>query len=107
MKTILNAGSNDGYFLISIDSFGSKFLGQYEINNNIKEVVTTFYQTENFTSFDSNSTPYIHNSDEPLVISSFKVRILTPNLDLANIGNENTIFLEHLKPIQQQFITEL
>lgn len=107
LKSILNAGTNDGYFLISIDSFGSKFLGQYEINNNIKEVVTTFYQTENFTSFDSNSTPYIHNSDQPLVITSFKVRILTPNLNLANIGNENTIFLEYLKPIQPQFITEL
>ena len=107
MKSILNAGTNDGYFLISIDSFGSKFLGQYEINNNIKEVVTTFYQTENFTSFDSNSTPYIHNSDQPLVITSFKVRILTPNLNLASIGPENTIFLEYLKPIQHQFITEL
>jgi hypothetical protein len=97
LKSILNAGTNDGYFLISIDSFGSKFLGQYDINNNIKEVVTTFYQTENFTSFDSNSTPYIHNSDQPLVITSFKVRILTPNLDLASYRSREHDFFRIFK----------
>ena len=91
--------AEQAYFLISIDGFTSNLIGEERLSSSIKSVVSRFYQLESYTSFDSTQDPYIHDGDIPLVISSFKVRILDPYYQPCNVGQDNSIFLNHVRPI--------
>ena len=55
------------------------------------------YSTENFTTADASmGTMYVHDSDEPLQISSIRVRILKPDGSLVGedvLQDDNTVFL--------------
>ena len=72
------------------------------MHNTIKSIVSRFYTSNSYTSFynEGNIEGYTHYG-EPITISSFTVRILNPEYDSANIQNDNTIFLQLLKPLPQ------
>lgn len=101
----LNAPTlEEGYFLISIDGFDNnqKLITKKDEKNTIKSIVSRFYTSNSYTSFynEGNIEGYTHYG-EPITISSFTVRILNPEYDSANIQNDNTIFLQLLKPLPQ------
>ena len=101
----LNAPTlEEGYFLISIDGFDNnqKLINKYDEKNTIKSIVSRFYTTNSYTSFygEGNVSAYQHYG-EPITISSFTVKILNPQYEYANIQDDNTIFLELIKPLPQ------
>ena len=98
-KSLNQITAEQAYFLISIDGFTSNLIGEHRLSSSIKSVVSRFYQLESYTSFDSTQDPYIHDGDIPLIISSFKVRILDPYYKACNVGQDNSVFLNHVRPI--------
>ena len=66
--------------------------------------MSRYYSESSYTSSSSDaSLVYTHNSDEPIIINSFKCRVLNSDKKLAqNIGKDNTIFLELVKAPPQR-----
>ena len=78
----------------------SDIRGQDNKNNKIHGIVGRYYSKDSYTSSveGEGSIPYLHESDDPLVLNSFKVRILNPNgTQMEGLQNDNTIFLEIIK----------
>ena len=107
-RDALNQLSSLPYYLIEIDGKGinSDIRGSRAsaINNTkISAIVSRYYQTLSYTSTmdGSGGIPYIHKG-QPLILDSFKVRILDPNGELtANIQDSNVVFLQHTPaPVQ-------
>ena len=100
--TGINQGGSLPYYLIEIEGKGinSDIRGSIDSaikNNKISAIVSRYYQTQSYTSAmdGSGAIPYIHKG-QPLIIDSFKVRILDPNGELTdNIQDSNVVFLQH------------
>ena len=107
-KNAINQGGSLPYYLIEIEGKGvnSDIRGSRESaihNNKISGIVSRYYQTGSYTSSmdGSGAIPYVHKG-QPLIIDSFKVRILDPDGTLTeNIQDSNVVFLQHT-PAQAQ-----
>ena len=97
---------DDAYYQVEIEmpirvDFNSSVIQ----NKRIHGIVGRYYNTNSYTQAveGEGAFTYIHNSDTPLYLSEFKVRILDSKGRLAeNIKNDNTILLELLKQDSNQ-----
>ena len=100
-ETVSNVQSGEGYYQIEISMpVNSDIRGQDNKNNKIQGIVGRYYSKDSYTSSveGEGSIPYFHESDDPLILNSFKVRILTPEGEqMEGLQNDNTIFLEVIK----------
>ena len=100
-ETVSNVQSGEGYYQIEISMpVNSDIRGQDNKNNKIQGIVGRYYSKDSYTSSveGEGSIPYVHQSDDPLILNSFKVRILTPEGEqMEGLQNDNTIFLEVIK----------
>lgn len=97
-------GNDNGYFLLDLNiPLLNDLITSDTIRKNIYSIVSKYYSYDSYTSQTGEEIVYIHNSPQPLTISSFDVRILNPDYSLAynNLGNDNTVFLL-LRKAQQQ-----
>ena len=96
-KQVLEASLSTGFYFIDVIA---EF--QNSISNSINSfkhtvgIVSNFYNQNSFvTGTSADSLIYTHNSDQPLVLSSFNVRILdSTRSQPENLGDSNHIFLE-------------
>ena len=84
-----------GYFLVEVNgNFNTDF---YSVDStpNIMAIISRYYELNSFTSGTSDdSLVYTHVGD-PVTLSSFAIRVLTPSRKLAdNLGKNTSIFLE-------------
>ena len=89
-----------GFYKIAVDMNGVKSdVRGFGENNTIQSIISKYYSQSSFTSsYSEGSIAYVHNSDEPLYLNSFRVRILDPNNKLSpNIGSKNCVFIEVIK----------
>lgn len=101
-KNTINQSGSLPYYLIEIDGKGIKSDIRGSVNSAIQNtkisaIVSRYYQTLSYTSAmdGSGAIPYIHKG-EPIIIDSFKVRILDPDGTITdNIQNSNVVFLQH------------
>jgi hypothetical protein len=95
-----------GYFLVEVQTkFTTRMLTDEQSHRNRVAIVSRYYQQDSYTSAAGDaSIVYIHNSDEPLYINSFKCRILDSDGNLATVGRDNTLFLQVVRalPLPQQ-----
>lgn len=92
-------GAESGYFKIEIEGIAhSEVVGSTGTSRTVQAIVTRFYtDTGNFCSAGSDSgIVYTHNG-EPQTVSSLRCRILNPDSTIADVGPDNTVFLEVLK----------
>ena len=88
VSKLLNSRKFDETELITIDN----------TKDNVVAIVSRYYEADSFTSAGSEASVVYTHKGAPLLLSSFKCRILTPEKILAkNIGPDNTIFLEVVK----------
>jgi len=95
-NSVLGATSQFGYFVIEVTSkFRNDVIGSNINKNNVVGIVGRYYEVNSYTSgTTSDSIIYVHNGS-PVILDSFKCRILDSNKDLAkNLGSDNTIFLQ-------------
>ena len=93
---------NYGYFLVEVSAhFNNDFRTPNDKKASVVAIVSRYYELNSFTSSDtSNSVVYTHKG-APMLLSSFRCRILDSEKNLAeNIGKDNTIFLEIVKSSQ-------
>lgn len=100
-KIFTNSYENEGYYMIELSMGVRQSLtggnGDISFNSNkVFGIVGTYYQSNSFTTDDASGIPYIHNSDEEILISDIHVRILNANGSVPPddlIGESNTVFL--------------
>jgi hypothetical protein len=95
----LNAQDAFGYFLVEVKAgFGNDFYTPLNNQNSVRAIVSRYYSVNSYTSgTEADSIVYRHNGD-PMMLSSFKIRILDSLKNVAsNIGEDNTIFIGIIK----------
>ncbi len=95
----LNAQDAFGYFLVEVKAgFGNDFFTPANNQNSVRAIVSRYYSVNSYTSgTEADSIVYRHNGD-PMMLSSFKIRILDSLKNVAsNIGEDNTIFIGIIK----------
>lgn len=97
----INAADQSGYYQIevSINGINTDIKGQDLYNNKIMSVISKYYSSTNYlSSYDEGSTEYFHKGDEPIKISSVKIRVLRSDGTLADeLADDNSIFLKITK----------
>lgn len=100
--TLSNTEFSYGYFLVEIQgNFKTNYYSN-EKSPNIMAIVSRYYELNSFTSgTEGDSLVYTHVGD-PITLSSFGVRIMTPQKVVAdNLGANTAVFLEIVKGTQQ------
>jgi hypothetical protein len=95
----LNAQDAFGYFLVEVKAgFGNDFYTPLNNQSSVRAIVSRYYSVNSYTSgTEADSIVYRHNGD-PMMLSSFKIRILDSLKNVAtNIGEDNTIFIGIIK----------
>jgi hypothetical protein len=70
----------------------------YYSSSNIVGIVSRYYEINSFTSGTSDDAVVYQHKGQPITLSDFKVRILTPSKELApNLGDGTSVFLEIIK----------
>lgn len=96
--SVLDGSLNSGYFLLEINGkMINEFTGNSFNSNLIMGVLSRYYSLGNYTSGDTAGLSYIHKG-EPILITELGIRILQPNGELAQVGNDNAIFIKVIKP---------
>lgn len=96
------AAVSSGYYLVEIDAkYNNTVLTSTKSYNKISGICSRYYTVGSYTSAGSEGAiTYIHNSTQPLMINSLRIRILNPDKTLANdIGDDNAIFIEVINNI--------
>lgn len=79
-------------------------------NTKISAIVNKYYSTNNYTTGDSSmASLYVHEDDEPAVISEIGVRFLNPDgsqVDPLTLQSDNSVFLSVIKQSQAQLIQQ-
>ena len=73
------------------------------IKSTIQGIVNKYYNLNSYTSSDGSNIFYQHRG-EPIMLSSLRVRILNPDMSLADVGSDTTVFLSIVKS-QEEDIT--
>ena len=95
---------DNGYFLVEIDGkIQNELISSTSIKSTIQAIVNKYYNLNSYTSSDGSNIFYQHRG-EPITLSSLRVRILNPDMSLADVGNDTTIFLSIVKS-QEEDIT--
>jgi len=103
INSVLNSKNSItfGYFLAEVKAQfkGGDLISENANKHNVMAIVSRYYQQDSYTSSSSDAAViYQHNSSEPVLLNSFKCRVLDSDGNLAdNIGQDNTIFIEIVK----------
>lgn len=95
----LNAQDAFGYFLVEVKAgFGNDFYTPLNNQSSVRAIVSRYYSVNSYTSgTEADSIVYRHSGD-PMMLSSFKIRILDSLKNVAtNIGEDNTVFIGIIK----------
>jgi len=95
---------DNGYFLVEIDGkIQNELISSTNIKSTIQGIVNKYYNLNSYTSSDGSNIFYEHRG-EPITMSSLRVRILNPDMTLADVGSDTTVFLSVVKS-QEEDIT--
>ena len=84
-----------GYFLVEVDcGMRNEIVGTEKITHNINAIASRYYSIGSYTSTELDPSLIYKHRGEPLLLSDIRVRILTPEKQLADVGNDNSIFIE-------------
>ena len=95
---------DNGYFLVEIDGkIQNELISSTNIKSTIQGIVNKYYNLNSYTSSDGSNIFYQHRG-APIMLSSLRVRILNPDMSLADVGSDTTVFLSIVKS-QEETIT--
>ena len=97
---MVSAVDNFGYYLLDIEAkYPQEFVGANNQFRSIRGIVSRFYENDAFTAAsEADGIPYVHKG-VPLLLNSFRVRILQDDKSLApNLGARNCVFLQVQRP---------
>lgn len=87
-----------GYFLVEVNAnFQTKLKNPTGERGSIVSIVSRYYSQGSYTSASADSALVYKHTGQPTILTSFNCRILNSDGDLANVGGDNTIFLEIIR----------
>lgn len=88
-----------GYFLVEVKAqFANNYLTTEQNKRDVVAIVSRYYDKDSYTSSSTDSSVVYTHHGSPMMLSSFRCRILDSDKTLAtNIGQDNTVFLEVIK----------
>ena len=100
----LDVQFNFGYYIVEVNSqFKNTFLTEENNYRNIQQIVSRYYELNSYTNGNSDGSIIYEHSGEPVLLQSFKCRILDSDKNLAsNIGNDNTLHIEIVKAPKEE-----
>ena len=96
---VINLSS--GYFIIEIQGLNTELITNKDIKSHVFGIVSRYYENENYTSGTQEDAIVYRHTGSTLYLNELKIRILDSNYNVANIGVDNTIFLQVLKQPRQ------
>ena len=98
-KSFTTQTEGQPYFLLELNSvFDTKLYDNQERKGHIMGIISKFYSYNSYTSSNTgDSLTFVYDGVFPAVLSSCNVKILNPDYSPANIGDNNSIFLEIVK----------
>lgn len=93
--------ADEGYYKVVVDSkISNELVGANNTIRNVSAIISKYNSYGNFTSaYGEGSVSYTHQG-QPLTLTDFRVKILTPDGSLAtDLNDRNTIFLELIKNV--------
>ena len=101
--------ASSGYYLIDIDmGVPTDFVSNNLFSNRVQAIISKFYSESSYTSaYDEGSVVQVNNSDQDIIISRFRVRILDPDGNISSLNSsavlgqeisDNTVFLRVQNP---------
>jgi hypothetical protein len=93
----ISSNTNAGHYLIEIKEYESEYINN-DKEYRIKGLIPTYYLSQDsFATSYEDTLQYIHNG-QSMTLNKMSVRILNPiTKEPANLGNNNTIYLQVLK----------
>lgn len=87
-----------GYFLVEVNAnFQTKLKSPQGERGSIVSIVSRYYSQGSYTSASADSALVYKHTGEPTILTSFNCRILNSDGELANVGGDNTVFLEIIR----------
>jgi hypothetical protein len=88
-----------GYYLIEVEAqFNNNYLTSNSNRRSVMGIVSRYYVKDSYTSGGEDSSIIYTHSGEPQLLSSFNIRILDSDKNVAsNIGTDNTVHLMIVK----------
>ena len=89
-----------GYFLIEVEAQygGNNYINPTGNFRHVSAIVSRYYQAESYVSSTSADSIIYTHTGTPMLLNSFKCRILDSNKNIAeNIGEDNTVIIEVVK----------
>jgi hypothetical protein len=92
------------HFLISCDlNYTSDYIGGDSMWTKISSIVSKYYSYGTYTSGDGSASIQYTHTGAPIYLKNARIRILTPDKTIdPELGPDNTIMMEIIKPITQQ-----
>ena len=93
---------SSGYFMIEINGlYNDGLITNTDLKNHIFGIVGRYYENENYTTSSGGSDAIIYqHKGATQYLNQFSVRVLDSNFQLAEgLGDDNTIFLQHIKAV--------
>ena len=90
---------DEGYYQVEVGcGISNKLVGATDIKTKISSIVNRYFSQNSYTSDAGNGSISYTHTGVPFNLSSFKIRILDSQGEVAsNIGDDNTIFIEVIK----------
>lgn len=91
--------NENGYFLIEVQSnFQNDFVTPSQNMNTVQAILSRYYSVGSFTSGTAEDSIVYTHRGAPLVLSSFNIRILNPEKEVATgIGTDNSVYITLVK----------
>ena len=86
---------SSGYFLVQMDcGFTNTIVSSNKISKNINAIVSRYYSLGSYTSTSLDPSMIYTHRGEPILLTEANITILNSDRTIANVGNDNTIFIE-------------
>ena len=107
--SLLDNQNNFGYYIIEIgNSFKNDFYSIENNHRNFQSIVSKYYSIDSYTTGSTEGSLIYTHKGEPLILDSFKCRILDSNKNVAqNIGDDNTIHIAIRKAPKEEITEQL
>ena len=94
-----------GYFVIELRGLEGDLITENDIKKNVSAIISRYYTSNNYTVGGTEDAIIYTHTGPTQYLNDLRIRILDSNYELANVGQDNTVFLQHIKaitPLQEE-----
>ena len=95
------------YFVKLSGCFTNTLVSSDKITRDINAIVSRYYSLGSYTSTSLDPSMIYTHRGEPILLTEASITILNPDRTIANVGHDNTIFIEIVRgPYYKQLMAD-